>query len=94
MRLTQEGLIWRDVSPNVTGAQIKVFEVNGFEDIHKYLKDCKEIREYTTFGTDKKQVRDALHKIMSIVRATYPGQVQAPVQALALRPQKLALRVR
>lgn len=46
---------------------IKTSVVNTFEDICNYMRTSKEIVDFTTLGIDKRNFKDALHKILKHV---------------------------
>jgi len=45
----------------------KVIEINSFDEAFAYLKTSKEIKDFTTLGSDKRFFKAALHKLLKLV---------------------------
>lgn len=63
----------RRESVNPVAPQYKIIEINSFDDAFTYLNKCKEIKDFTTLGTDKRMFKSALHKLLKLVNSHDPS---------------------
>lgn len=50
-----------------TKAPIKKTQLDTYSDVLGFLKGCKEVRDYLTLGTDKKNVKASIHGLLKLV---------------------------